>query len=43
MIKTYNETYPATKTFKVTLVRTICVVMNMIPACKSMVSEVPKL
>ena len=43
MIKTYNESHPETKVLKVTLIRTICDVMNAIPACKTMLNEVSKL
>ena len=43
MIHTYNESHPETKILKVTRVRTICNIMNTIPACKSMLSEIAKL
>ena len=43
MIKTYNENHPDTKIDKVTLIRTLCDVMNALPACKTMLSEVSKL
>ncbi len=43
MIKTFNESHPQTKVLKVTLIRTLCDVINAIPACKSMLNEVSEL
>ncbi len=43
MIKTFNKSHPQTKVLKVTLIRTLCDVINAIPACKSMLNEVSKL
>ena len=43
MIKTYNESQHAIKVRKVTILRTITDIINALPACKSMLSEVNKL
>ena len=43
MIKTYNESQLAIKVRKVTILRTITDIINALPSCKSMLSEVNKL